>query len=51
MGLLEDVRVARNDVMHFHPDDGAEDAVLVLKNAARMLDKIAGAVVPRSAVR
>ena len=41
--ILEDVRVARNEVMHFHPDGNADGAVDVLRNASRALQKIANA--------
>lgn len=51
LAILEDVRVARNDIMHFHPDDEAEGTIVILRNAAQALEKIAKATVPRSAIR
>lgn len=51
MSILEEVRVARNDIMHFHPDDNGECTVEVLRNAAQALEKIAKATVPRCAIR
>ncbi len=51
LAILEEVRVARNDIMHFHPDDNAEGTVEVLRNAAQALEKIAKATVPRCAIR
>jgi len=39
--ILEKVRVARNDVMHFHPDDESEESIVTLQNAATFFDKLA----------
>lgn len=51
LAIIEEVRVARNDIMHFHPDDNGEGTVGVLRNAAQALEKIAKATVPRCAIR
>jgi predicted transcriptional regulator len=39
--MLEKVRIARNEVMHFHPDDGSDESVVTLQNAAGFFDKLA----------
>ncbi|MBB1329668.1 CBS domain-containing protein [Pseudoalteromonas sp. SR43-7] len=38
---LEKVRIARNDVMHFHPDDESDESIVTLQNAATFFDKLA----------
>lgn len=38
---LEKVRVARNEVMHFHPDDESDESIVTLQNAATFFDKLA----------
>lgn len=47
MRMLEEVRVARNDVMHFHGDDDKLALLRVLRSAARMFESIAESVVAR----
>lgn len=48
LAILEDVRIARNDIMHFHPDDNAESTIEILRNAAQALEKVANVTAPRS---
>lgn len=40
---LEKVRIARNEVMHFHPDpdDDSDKSMVTLQNAAKFFDKLA----------
>ncbi len=39
--IMETVRIARNDVMHFHPDDESDESINILSNAAKFFDQIA----------
>jgi hypothetical protein len=38
--MLDDVRLVRNDVMHFDPDPMTSDDLEVLKRAARLMQEV-----------
>lgn len=41
LNILERVRIARNEVMHFHPDNESTECINILQNAAVFFDKLA----------
>lgn len=48
--IMENVRKARNDVMHFHPDDDSDESILTLQNAAVFFDKLAKVAISKCAI-